>query len=189
MSRNRKLLLFVVLFLLYNVVSGGGLVVVHSDSLSTLGSVAKAQLTEEASIYLKQTPTTKQFYAPFVCSYVRHTYPFKLRYYGSTRDGSIRVSEVERDGDATNVVVTGVRWYRRPADGMKPAEVFHGSTWNGILIPGPGEWIIESEGYVVKRQSDEREPLTFPSMTVRPTIEDQVRVTGLIYYFFSQLPV
>ena len=176
------------LFVLYNIASGGGVLIERSDSLATLGSVAKAKLTDEASVYLKQSPTTTEFYVPFVFSYVRHTYPFRLRYYGSTRDGSVRVSEAERPGIGTNVVVTGVRWYRKPAEGAEPAEVFHGSTWNRIVIPEPGEWVIESDGFV-SRDGREKEMLTFPTMTVRPTLRGRFRLTGLVYYVLSNLPV
>ena len=189
MSRRRKLLLFGGLFLAYNVATGGGLVVERTDSLSTLGSVTEAKLTDDASVYLKATPATSYFCIPLVFYYFRETYPFELRYYGSTRDGSVHVSEAERPEFATNVVVTGVRWYRKPDDGRAPdpSAVFHGSTWDGIVIPGPGEWVIESEGYV-RREGGEPEPLSFPPMTVRPT-EDHVRVTGFIYYLASNLPV
>ena len=55
------------------------------------------------------------------------------------------------------------------------------------MIPGPGEWVIESEGYV-RREGGEPEPLSFPPMTVRPT-EDHVRVTGFLYYLASKFPV
>ena len=190
MSRKRKAMVFGGVFVLYNVVSGGGILIERSDSLATLGSVAKAELTDEAGVYLKETPTTTAFYIPFVFSYIRRTYPFQLRYYGSTRDGSVRVSEADKPGPGTDVVVTGVRWYRKPDDGQAPerSAMFHASTWNGITIPEPGEWIIESNGFV-SRGDGQKEPLTFPAMTVRPTIRDRFRVTGLLYHILSNLPV
>ncbi|MDQ3333254.1 MAG: hypothetical protein M3552_21840 [Planctomycetota bacterium] len=190
MSKRRKLLILGGSFLLYNIVSGGGILIERSDSLATLGSVAEAELTDEAGVYLKQTPTTTEFYIPFVFSYVRHTYPFQLRFYGSTRDSSTRVTEADMPGSGTDVVVTGVRWYRKTDGNHAPeaSAVYHGSTWNGVSIPEPGEWVIESDGFV-SRDDGEKEMLTFPTMTVRPTIRDRFRVTGLLYYMLSNLPV
>ena len=68
MSKKRKLAIFGGggLFILYNIISGGGFVIEKTDGLATLGEVADAQLTDGASVYLKETPTTKRFFVPFV---------------------------------------------------------------------------------------------------------------------------
>ena len=68
MSKKRKLAIFGGggLFILYNIISGGGFVIEKTDSLAILGVVADAQLTDGASVYLKETPTTTRFFVPFV---------------------------------------------------------------------------------------------------------------------------
>lgn len=189
MSKKRKLAIFGGggLFVLYNIISGGGFVIEKTDSLATLGAVADAQLTDGASVYLKETPTTKRFFVPFVFYYFHNTYPFRLRFYGSTRDGSIRVSDRDlRLGDrGVNVVVTEVLYYRKLDDTQTSttSPVFKASSWKEIVIRKPGEWIVESKGYVSK--DGEKNLLTFPTMTIRQTEHGRIQISRGFNYALS----
>jgi hypothetical protein len=171
---------------LYAIATGGGFVVIRRDSLASSGLVAKVDLTDGASVYLKQTPTTRTLPIPLLIYYVRETYPFRLRFYGSTRDGSITVSDRPFDGAETNVVVTEVTYYREP-DAFSEAEKIEGfrvQSWKDIVIPEPGNWKVHSRGYV-RYPDGHREELTFPTMTIRPTQRGQVEVVRFISYLLS----
>ena len=188
MSKKRKLAIFGGgLFILYNIISGGGFVIEKTDSLATLGAVADAQLTDGASVYLQEIPTTKRFFVPFVFYYVHKTYPFRFQFYGSTRDGSIRVSDRDpRLGDrGVNVVVTEVVYYRKQDDTQTSttSPVFKASSWGEIVIRKPGEWIVESKGYVIK--DGEKKLLTFPTMTIRQTEHGRIQIWRAFDYAVS----
>lgn len=191
MSKTRKLAIFGAggLFVLYNILSGGGCVIERTDSLATKGVVARAQLTDGASVYLKETPTTKRFFVPFVFYYIHKTYPFQLRFYGSTRDGSIIVTTEEASRAGTNVVVTEVLYYEKPDDTQTSttSRVFKAASWKEINIPEPGEWIVESKGYV-KSRGEEKKLLTFPTMTIRQKEHGRIRISGLLSYSLSNIP-
>ena len=202
------------LFILYNLVSGGGYVIVKADSLSTMDGVAEARLTNETRVWLAQTPTVGRFYIPFVFYYLRETYPFQLRFYGSTIDGNTVVTDHKqliafnqlwrfnpnytgpRNVDqephfslgTTYIVVTEVQYHRQPDNSQVTNDppVFKASSWGEIVITEPGEWIVESRGYIRNKRGETQE-LTFPTMTIRPTESGSTRVSRGVSYVVSQI--
>ena len=213
-GKRRVVLISSGLFILYNLISGGGYVIVNADSLSTLDGVAEAKLTNEAKVWLAQTPTTRRFYIPFVFYYLRETYPFHLRFYGSTIDGNTVVTDHKqliafnqlwrfnpnytgpRNVDqephfspgTTYIVVTEVQYHRQPDDSQATdaPPVFKVSSWGEIVITEPGEWIVESRGYIRNKRGETQE-LTFPTMTIRPTESGSIRVWRGVSYVVSQI--
>ena len=213
-GRTRFAMLSGGLFILYNLVSGGGYLVEDTDSLASIDGVAEARLTDGAKVWLAETPTTRGFYIPFVFYYVRETYPFHLRFYGSTIDGNTVVTDHKqliafnqlwrfnpnytgpRNVDqephfwpgATYIVVTEVQYHRQPDDSqaMIDLPVFKASSWGEIVITEPGEWIVESKGYVRNKRGETQE-LTFPTMTIRPTESGSIRVWRGVSYVVSQI--
>ena len=202
-GRKRFVLLSGGLFILYNLVSGGGYLVEDTDSLASIDGVAEARLTDGAKVWLAETPTTRGFYVPFVFYYVRKTYPFHLRFYGSTTDGNTVVTDEKqliafnqlwrfnpnykgpRNVDqephfspgTTYILVTEVQYHRQP-DGSQVTDappMHRASSWAEIVITEPGEWIVESKGYI-RNERGETKQLTFPTMTIRPTQSGQIRI-------------
>jgi len=213
-GKRRVVLISSGLFILYNLISGGGYVIVRADSLSTLDGVAEAKLTNGTKVWLAETPTTRRFYIPFVFYYLRETYPFHLRFYGSTIDGNTVVTDHKqliafnqlwrfnpnytgpRNADqephfspgTTYIVVTEVQYHRQPDDSqaMIDLPVFKASSWGEIVITEPGEWIVESKGYIRNKRGETQE-LTFPTMTIRPTESGSIRVWRGVSYVVSQI--
>jgi hypothetical protein len=199
------------LFILYNLVSGGGYLVEKTDSLSTLNGVAEAKLTDGASVWLAETPTSNRFCVPFVFYYVRKTYPFHLRF-NATGDGNTAVTDHKRLAGLSQlsrfnpdykgppisamsclaeyhryvIVVTEVLYHRKPDDSQvtNNRPVFKVSSWDEIVITEPGEWIVESNGYV-RNKSGETKQLTFPTMTIRPTESGRMRVWRGVSYVIA----
>lgn len=210
-GKRRVVLISGGLFILYNLVSGGGYVIENTDSLSTLNGVAEAKLTDETKVWLAETPTTKRIYVPFVFYYLRETYPFHLRFYGSTISEDTWVTDekqlyglsqlykfnpkytgppipLESCMPEHTIVVTEVLYHRQP-DGSQAANdppVFKVSSWGEIVITEPGEWIVESKGYE-KHRRGEKKPVTFPTMTIRPTASGRIRVWRGVSYVVSQI--
>ncbi|NNM03941.1 MAG: hypothetical protein HKO65_02465 [Gemmatimonadetes bacterium] len=190
MMRKRKILFGLGVLVLYNILTGGGPVYLSRDRLETFGQdgepVRLVELVDGANVYFAETPTTRAIGVPFVVYYVRKSYPFRIRYYGSTRDGSITVSDRPFEGPETNVVVTDVRYYREselPHE-QKRGEVFRVNSWSEIVIAEPGVWTVESRGYV--RYGDgSREELDFPTVTLRPGEERRLEVMGGISYLIG----
>ena len=213
-GKRRVVLISSGLFILYNLISGGGYVIVNADSLSTLDGVAEAKLTDRTKVWLAETPTTRRFYIPFVFYYLRETYPFHLRFYGSTIDGNTVVTDHKqliafnqlwrfnpnytgpRNVDqephfspgTTYIVVTEVQYHRQPDDSQATdaPPVFKVSSWGEIVITEPGEWIVESRGYIRNKRGETQE-LTFPTMTIRPTESGSIRVWRGVSYVVSQI--
>ena len=171
MSKLRKLAIFGGSFVLYNVISGGGLVIQKYDSLAAQG----IQLTDGVRVYFNTTPTTKQFFVPFVFYYFRETYPFRIRPVRSTTGGYDR-----------RVVVTEVLYHRTPDDAQPSVAVARVkvSSWNEIVISEPGEWIVESRGYVETKDGEKR-MLSFPTMTIREKERGRIRLRRFIEYVIS----
>lgn len=189
MGKKRKLAIFGG-FVLYNLISGGGFVLHRADRFALANG--PVQLTDGASVYLAGTPTKKGFYVPFVFYYVNETYPVRMRFYGSTRDGSISVVDEEqraRFGDSdTYVVVTEVLYYQKLDDEQPSTSVarFKESSWNDIVIRGPGEWIVESKGYEETEVGGKR-ALTFPTMTIRRTERGRTRILRGFTYLLEDI--
>jgi len=206
-GRKRFVLLSGGLFILYNLVSGGGYLVEDTDSLASIDGVAEARLTDGAKVWLAETPTTRGLYVPFVFYYVRETYPFHLRFYGSTYDGNTFVTDEKQliafnqlwrfnpnytgprtvdqephfSPGTTYIVVTEVQYHRQPDDSQvtDASPVYKASSWAEIVITEPGEWIVESKGYVRDKRGETKQ-LTFPTMTIRPTQSGQIRIWRFI---------
>lgn len=182
MSRRRRFLMLLLLVgLPYELLSGGGILVVRKDSLATLGEVAECRLTPSHKVYLKETPTTWIIPIPLVIYFQRQTYPFKLRYYGSTRSGDFRVTDEKgtrwTSGFKSVVVVTDVKYYRKSHE----EAAVHVGSWADIVIPEPGTWLVESKGYIQDKEEGRTE-LTFPTMTIEPTLHGRFSVHNALNY-------
>lgn len=197
-GKKRYALVFGGAFILYNLLSGGGCIIERTDSLSTLDGVAIVQLTDDISVRLSETPTTKNVSVPFFFYYVNRTYPFRLLFCGSTPGEFISVEDKKslawinsgrlKPRWDKRIVVTEVRYYRQSVNGASasvPPTVFTASSWNDIIIPEPGEWTVESKGYMEVWKGETKQ-MIFPTMTIHPTKSGDIDVQGFLWHELAQ---
>jgi len=166
------------LFVLYTWVFGGGILIEKSplEDIRWDGiNLAEVKLTDSCSARLTGRPTTNRFHIPFFFHSIHTTYPIQIWSTGFWCQES-------------EVLVTEVVYHCSPNDAHSTTRpsIFSATSWEEIVITEPGEWIVETKGYLINRKK-EKMPIKFPVMTIRLPARNHIFVKTLYGLLWTRL--